>query len=104
MIDAIQPNEELMIAAMAGALVYMLIGYMDNKQKNPDMPIDYGYVLQTFAVMGGAAALLADVQIIRVTFTAILMAFFSGLGVNKGFKELSEAGGKRLRKPKSDIE
>ena len=83
MIETIEPNVALAIAAMAGAAFYHVAGLIDAKIADPDIKYKYTYLIQT-AMTVLTVAVLYQYTNIELTFFTLVIAFMSGLGGNAG--------------------
>lgn len=83
----LQPNEYLMIAAMLGALFYMVAGWLDKKQKEPETEFEYAYITKTLIMIMGSGLIFEQVEIVQLTLGALLFAFLSGMGGNRAISK-----------------
>lgn len=87
MIELIQPNEWMMIAAMIGAIFHMINGYFDKKQKNPDMKFEYPYLTKTVITILAMGLLFENIEVVELTLGGILFALLSGMGGNSAISK-----------------
>jgi len=71
-----------MLAAMVGAIVHMVIGYMNKKQQNPDMNFEYPYLTTTIITILAMGLLFENIEVAELTLGGILFALLSGMGGN----------------------
>lgn len=79
----LQPNEYMMLAAMGGAVFYMINGWLDSKQKNPNLKFEYTYLTKTVVTVLGMGLLFENVEIAELTLGGLLFAVLSGMGGNR---------------------
>lgn len=89
-IELLQPNEWMMVAAMIGAAFYMLNGYLANKQENPDMKFDYTYLTKTLVTVMGAGLAFETVEVSELGLGAIIIALMAGLGGNRVLSKMAK--------------
>ncbi len=87
MIETIEPNVALSLAAMAGATFYHVAGLIDAKNADPNISYKYTYFIQTAITILMIAGLYQYAEI-ELTFFTVILAFISGLGGNAGASTL----------------
>ena len=83
LIESIEPNIALSIAAMAGASFYHVAGLIDAKNADPSISYKYTYLIQTAIAILLIAGLYQYAEI-ELTFFTVILAFIGGLGGNAG--------------------
>lgn len=87
MIENIEPHDWMMVAAMIGAIFHMLNGWLDKKQKNPDMKFEYPYLTKTVITILAMGLLFENVEVAELTLGGILFALLSGMGGNSAISK-----------------
>lgn len=77
----IDPNIIFAMAAMVGALIYHIVGYLEAKNENPDIKYKPSYFLQTLIAIFLIAGLYQFVEI-ELNFFTLITALITGLGGN----------------------
>jgi hypothetical protein len=88
MIENIQPQDWMMVAAMIGATFHMLNGYLDKKQKNPDTKFEYPYLTKTVITILAMGLLFENIEVAELTLGGILFALLSGMGGNSAISKM----------------
>ncbi len=83
LIDSIEPNVALAIAAMAGSLSFHVAGLIDAKNADPTMKYQYTYLIQTVVTIF-TVAMLYQYTTTELSFFSLLAAFMAGVGGNAG--------------------
>lgn len=83
----LQPNEWMMIAAMCGAIIHMVLGYLNKKQHDPDMKFEYPYLTTTIVTILAMGLLFENVEVAKLTLGGILFALLSGMGGNSAISK-----------------
>ena len=82
-IESIEPNVALAIAAMAGSLSFHVAGLIDAKNADPNMEYKYTYFVQTIVTVF-MVAMLYQYTTTELSFFSMLAAFMAGIGGNAG--------------------
>ncbi len=82
-IESIEPNVALAIAAMAGSLSFHAAGLIDAKNADPTMKYQYTYLIQTVVTIL-MVAMLYQYATTELSFFSLLAAFMAGVGGNAG--------------------
>ena len=72
---------------MLGALFYLVAGFIDARNADPNMKYKSSYLIQTLVAVA-AVGLLYQYAIIELTFFTLIIAFMAGLGGNAGTSTL----------------
>jgi hypothetical protein len=86
-LESIEPNVALAIAAAFGSLSFHVAGIIDAKNADRNMEYKYTYFVQTLVTVF-MVAMLYQYTIIELSFFSILAAFMAGVGGNAGTSSL----------------
>ncbi len=83
LIESIEPNVALAIAAVVGATLYHVGGLIDAKNSDPSISYKYTYLVQTVVTIF-TVAMLYQYATTELSFFSLLAAFMAGVGGNAG--------------------
>lgn len=86
----IEPSTYLAIAVGIGALIQHLGRYSIKKRTNPDIKYDMGYAVTTLMSITAMVQLQASIPVVDLSFTSVLFAFATGLGINEATSKASK--------------